>query len=45
VLSGLLKDQAPEVEAVMKTQGLVLEKTMHQEEWVCLVFRRPGALV
>lgn len=45
VLSGLLKDQAPEVEAVMKTQGLVLEKTMRQKDWVCLVFKRPEAYV
>jgi len=44
ILSGLLRDQAAEVETVMKAQGLVLEKTKQQDEWVCLIFKRPEAL-
>jgi ribosomal protein L11 methyltransferase len=42
ILSGLLSDQVPEVETVLKNHGLGLEKTLQQDEWVCLVFRRSG---
>ncbi len=40
ILSGLLRDQVPQVENLFMEYGLKRKKLMHMEEWACLVLRR-----
>lgn len=40
ILSGLLRDQVPQVENLFMEYGLKRKKLMHMEEWACLVLER-----
>jgi ribosomal protein L11 methyltransferase len=42
ILSGLLEEQAPEVEAAYVGAGMVRRETLSAGGWSCLVFERPG---
>jgi ribosomal protein L11 methyltransferase len=42
VLSGILEDQAPAVEEVLRAQGLRLAEKRKRQDWVALVAERPA---
>lgn len=42
LLSGILRTQGPEIRARLAWAGLTLAGEERQEEWLCLIARRPG---
>jgi ribosomal protein L11 methyltransferase len=44
ILSGILREQEKDVEESLRKNGLVVHKSLYQEEWVCLICTRRSAI-